>query len=350
MVTVTDETARAFRSRSPAALIAAPLATSTVASARAKTAAAATPEGSEKTPSFPIAVLSAFSAALRASATTWKPSLIVCGMRSRWAAIRASAVKNPIPAGSTWKRSLTTSPSEAASAVVAVAETSTFAPVRSADGPSTTEALGPSRWKKSKLVLPVLLAINFVSPPVNPPVACATMAASRPSEIVPAESSTVPELPMDGSARWSVPEMTRTETVTPGSSAISSACALIVVSPPPPKSPGPAKTSLPGEVIDSSPEPVVSPKSSPSTTTRARAVTEATVWRPLLRLKPLVMISWPAAKPSATKSPVVRVKALPIRSTARVVRPVVAEVTVICTESGVASPLPVSEASTVVPV
>ncbi len=239
---------------------------------------------------------------------TSNPSRTICGQASRGRPrCSASAVKKPMPAGSTWKTSLTTSPSWARRApVVAVADSATLAPVTSADVPSSMTASGPTRWKKSNDVSPVASEVSVTSPPMKPPSPCATIAAPRPTTMRPALNVTAPELPVEAAVRGSLPDVDpRRHRHARAAGRSRRPSTVMSVSPPPPKGPPPAKTSLPGEMIDSSPEPVrVAEEQTPRATVRVRGGDAAiTVKRPLLRLKPLAMISWPTAKPSARKSP-----------------------------------------------
>ena len=106
----------------------------------------------------------------------------------------------------------------------------------------------------------------------------------------------------------------------------------------------PAITTRPRERSDSSPSPRSSPGASVSTTWSASAVTAATVKLRLLRPKPRASISWPIRKPSAAKSPALRVNEFVGRSTSSCSGPVNARVAWISSD-----PVPVTPVTTMPP-
>ena len=149
-----------------------------------------------------------------------------------------------------------------------------------------------------------------------------------------------------GASRTMLPEET-VEIVTwspaarPSTMTISSAA--VIVRPAIPMM-SPAITTRPRERSDSSPSPTSSPGASVSATPSASAETAATVKLRLLRPKPRASISWPIRKPSATKSPALRVKEFVRRLTSIWPGAVNARVTLI-----VSAPVPVTPVTTMPP-
>ena len=200
----------------------------------------------------------------------------------------------------------------------------TSRPVRRASRPMRMSASGPTRSTPSRLnskrESSVSVAVMSTSP-----VPSASSSASAPTMTVGASRTMFPE-EMVEIVTWSPATRPSPSTMMISSVAVIVRLVIPVMSP--------AITTRPRERSDSSPSPTSSPGASVSTTWSASAVTAATVKLRLLRPKPRASISWPIRKPSAAKSPALRVNEFVGRSTSSCSGPVNARVAWISSDAG----------------